>query len=1054
VSAEIRVLLVDDHAMLRKGMAVLLDDEPDIEVVGEADDGEKAVEQTLSLKPDVVIMDITMPRLNGIEATRRILTECPESKIIALSIHSSKRFVDDMLNAGASGYLLKESVPEELIHGIRVVMRNEMFLSSAITGTVVGSYVEAMSDNGLETDVGIMQTKLHAPPIPPDMVSRPRLLERLDAGRERPLTLISAGPGYGKCVLASSWLQTSEWRGAWVSLDESDNDLRHFLRYFVAAVQSIFPDACEETLELINTPGLPQLPILLAKLSNELGSIDQPFVLVLDDYHQLNVESAVHELINQLLAHPPIPLHLMILTRYDPPLELVTLRARDQLTEIRAQDLAFDELETQELLEKTLAFTASSEAISNLQQEVEGWAAGLRLVSLALHEVAKPDEYLKNLHGGIAETRAFLLQEVISRHSPQMQQWLLATCVLERFCPELCDELCASYGTASGGEFTSADFIAKLLDKNLFTIPLDTQGEWFRYHKLFQDLLREQLKISKSPAEIATLHSRASQWFESQDLIDEAIHHALAMEDVERAAQLVERNARVAMNKDKWYVVVKWLNQLPAAVVEERPELLLATALMYFFHMKAVAIEPLLDRIDELMGGDPMTHDFSGEVATFRGFLAFYRDDTDRALSYLEHAMGRVSATDLQYRSVAEGHFLIAQQMAGKIEQVTRDTLGRLKNQTALSPQAQAVPLFGLVYIHYLAADLKGVARYNERQREIAEEHGLKNALAWCDYLEGLSCLQRNELDEAIRFLEVARDGRNFHVRRAAVDALGALALAYQLNREPDRAAETMKSLAGFAAHHGPRFKRLADSYAARLALMQERPEVAIRWLNANTKLPPRPEMLVTWLEASFLTKCRALIAEGSAASLQKAERRLQEYAELNEAQHNSLQLIGILALQAVACEKQGKGEEATIHLQRALTLGSPGGFIFPFVELGQPMVDMLRGLPEQGANTEHIEKILFAFENAKNKAAIAARASPSGQLLSDSLTNRELEILQLLAQRLQNKEIAARLFVSSETVKTHLKHLYQKLAVGNRREAAAKAMEILSSREQDTSQS
>jgi len=1053
MSGEIRVLLVDDHSMLRKGMVMLLEDEPGIAVVGEAEDGEVAIEQALTLKPDVVIMDITMPRLNGIEATQKILSECPDSKVIALSIHSSKRFVDDMLNAGASGYLLKESVPEELIQGIRVVMRSEMFLSSAITGTVVESYVEAMSGDDPEMDVGILETKLHMPPNPPDLVSRPRLLERLDGGRVRPLTLVSAGPGYGKCVLASSWLRKSDWPGAWLSLDESENDLRQFLRYFVTAVKSIFPDACEQTLSLVNMPRLPPLPILLAKLSNELGMIDQPFILVLDDYHLLSAQSVAHELIQQLLARPPIPLHLVILSRHDPPLELVALRAHDQLTEIRAQELSFDELETQELLEKTLAFKASSEAIENLQNEVEGWPAGLRLVSLALQKVKQPDEYLKNLHGGIAQTRAFLIKEVVSHHSPQMREWLLTTSILERFCPELCDALCVVDSHTGGIDFNSSEFIAKLLDKNLFTVPLDTQNEWFRYHRMFRELLKEQLGSSRSVNEIAALHSRASQWFESQDLIDEAIHHALAMENFERAVQLVETNARSKMNEDECSDVKKWLDRLPIEVVRERPELLLAQALMYFFQMKTAAIQPLLDRIDELMGGDPMTHDFSGEVAAFRGMIALYKGDRAHTLSYLEHAMVRVRATDLQYRSVAEGHFLIAQQMAGQIEKATREAIGRAKTQAALNPQAEAIPLFGLVFIHYLNADLAGAAGHNARQREIAKAHGLKNLLAWCDYFEGLFYLQRGELDEAIRFLGAVREGGNFHVWRAAVDALGALALAYQANCEPKRADSVLRSVARFATHAGPRFKRLAASYAARLALMQGRPEEAVRWMKANAKHPLRPEMLHNWLETKGLTHCRALIAEGSAASLQKAEKRLQEYANRNEAQHNSLQLIGIQVLQSITSEKQGKGEEAAIHLNRALALSRPGGFIFPFLEPGQPMADMLRNLPKQDVNDELIEQILFVFENTENKLAITANPNPSSQLLSESLTNRELEILKLLAQRLQNKEIAARLFVSTETVKSHLKNLYQKLAVSNRREAAAKSMEILSSLGQDTSQ-
>lgn len=1055
MSDEIRVLLVDDHAMLRRGMALLLREEADMAVVGEAGDGEAAIAQTLALKPDVLVMDISMPKLNGIDATQKILAECPDSKIIALSIHSSKHFVDGMLNAGAAGYLLKESLPEELIQSIRAVMRGEMYLSSAITSTVVLGYVESMPGelavDSPAVDVGIIQTKLHPPPIPPDLVLRPRLLERLDTGRVRPLILVSAGAGYGKCVLIRSWLDTCDWPNAWVSLDERDNDLRQFLRYLVAAVHTMFPGKCEQTLGLIQTPRLPTLPILLATLSNELGTIDKPFILVLDNYHHIGAGSPVHDLIQQLLAHPPIPMHLAILTRRDPPLELVTLRGHGQITEIRTQDLSFDQSEARAFLEKSASFTVSDEAMSNLQQQVEGWVVGLRLVSLALQEVEKPNEFLKDLHGGIQQTREFLIEEVIAQRSPQLKEWLLATSILDRFCPELCNAVCSVEDSDGGVEFDGNEFIAELLINNLFTIPLDNQGAWFRYHNLFQELLSEQLRRTNSADEIAALHSRASQWFESQDLIDEAFDHALAMEDVERAAQLVERHARAVMNNDKWYIVEKWLSKLPEAVVQERPELLLASALMYFFNMEPAAIPPVLDRIDQLMGGDPKTHDLSGEVATFRGFLSFYQGDIARTLTYLKHAMDRVHVADIQYRRIAEVHFLIARQMEGQREQVTEIAAEWLTPRSTLKPQSESILLFGLAYIHYLDGDLAGAARYIARKRNIAKVHGLANAVAWCDYLEGLSCLRRGKLDEAIQFLEDTRDKGNFHVRRTTIDAMGALALAYQARQEPDRADQTMRALDQFANNLGTLFQPLADSYAVRLALMQERPEVAVRWLKARA--PPPAETLLIWLEAPFVTRCRALIAVGSTAALRETEKKLQEYAEKNEAQHNFLQLIGIVVLQAIACEKQGKARQAAFHLKRALTLGRPSGFIFPFTELGQTMRDMLRNLPETDANVEFVKQILLAFENADNKVAVAVRPIPSGKQPSEPLTNRELDILALLAQHLQNKEIAARLFVSSETVKTHLKHLFQKLAVTNRRDAAAKAVETISSYEQDLTQ-
>jgi LuxR family maltose regulon positive regulatory protein len=139
------VLLVDDHALMRRGLRTLLEEEKGLRVVGEAGDGREALEKVRTLSPDVVVMDITMPHLDGIEATRGILTESPETKVIALSIHGGKRFVENMLQAGAAGYVLKDSVPEELVDAVRTVLRGEKYLSVSVTGLVVSQYVDLLA---------------------------------------------------------------------------------------------------------------------------------------------------------------------------------------------------------------------------------------------------------------------------------------------------------------------------------------------------------------------------------------------------------------------------------------------------------------------------------------------------------------------------------------------------------------------------------------------------------------------------------------------------------------------------------------------------------------------------------------------------------------------------------------------------------------------------------------------------------------------------------------------------------------------------------------------
>ncbi|MCC6337044.1 MAG: response regulator transcription factor [Myxococcales bacterium] len=135
------ILLVDDHQMLRDGLRAVLAQEPDLHVAGEAADGRAALDACGSLHPDVVVMDVAMPGLNGIEATRLLTARAPRSKVVALSMNADRRYVQAMFEAGAWAYLLKSSASDELIRAIRAVARDEKYVSPAVAGTVVEALV-------------------------------------------------------------------------------------------------------------------------------------------------------------------------------------------------------------------------------------------------------------------------------------------------------------------------------------------------------------------------------------------------------------------------------------------------------------------------------------------------------------------------------------------------------------------------------------------------------------------------------------------------------------------------------------------------------------------------------------------------------------------------------------------------------------------------------------------------------------------------------------------------------------------------------------------------
>ena len=147
--AKLRIYLADDHAVVRAGLKALINAQPDMDVSGEAGDGRTACEQIPELQPDVVVMDVSMPGVNGAQATAKLKQVCPEIKVLALTVHEDKGYLRLLLEAGASGYVLKRSAAEELIHAIRTVAAGGVYLDPLLAGKVVGSFVGPQAKKGV-----------------------------------------------------------------------------------------------------------------------------------------------------------------------------------------------------------------------------------------------------------------------------------------------------------------------------------------------------------------------------------------------------------------------------------------------------------------------------------------------------------------------------------------------------------------------------------------------------------------------------------------------------------------------------------------------------------------------------------------------------------------------------------------------------------------------------------------------------------------------------------------------------------------------------------------
>jgi len=286
----------------------------------------------------------------------------------------------------------------------------------------------------------VLHTKLYIPPVRPELVPRPRLVERLNAGLDRKLTLVSAPAGLGKTTLLSEWVRGCGWPVAWLSLDEGANDPARFLAYFVVTLQTIEANVGEGVLSAFQTPQPPLIETVLTALINEIAAMPHHFALVLDDYHLIEAQP-IHSALAFLLNHLPPQMHLIIAGRADPPLPLARLRGRGQLTELREDDLRFTLDEATAFLNQVMGLALSDQDIAALESRTEGWIVGLQLAALSMRGRHDVGQFVESFTGSHRYVLDYLIEEVFQQQSADVQDFLLKTSILDRFTAPLCDAL-------------------------------------------------------------------------------------------------------------------------------------------------------------------------------------------------------------------------------------------------------------------------------------------------------------------------------------------------------------------------------------------------------------------------------------------------------------------------------------------------------------------------------------------------------------------------------------------------------------------------------------
>ncbi len=886
--------------------------------------------------------------------------------------------------------------------------------------------------------VSINRTKLYQPSVGADYVSRGELETRLEENSGLALTLVCAPAGYGKSALISHWLNSSESRSAWLSLDESDAETRVFLTYFVTALRSIVTEACKETFATIHAESLPPLSLIATQLCNDLDELDKRLILVLDDYHRI-ANPDIDFLIGSLLERPSRNLHLVILSRRDPALALASLRAYSLLNEIRMRDLKFSSEDTLAYIAQTVDFPLQAINIQGLQNHTEGWPVGVRLAALALKHQDNVEEYLNNFGRNSRPLQEFLISEVLSVQSAAVQDCLLNISILDRFNAELCDAVCSEKASGEYLPENGEEFIELLQNSSLFCISLDDSDQWFRFHHLFGDLLQKQLEERCGSEKIFGLHKKASRWFASNGYVEEAIHHALAGKDVAAAAEIVGAARHQLMNGDNWLRLDRWLDLFTHEVIQQQVQLILLRCWLDMYHWYRIDyLVKDLEQAEVLLQSETLEPSkvavLKAEVAAIRSNLAYWILEPESGAILANQALRDSPDEHECVRSTALFGLGGINQMLGDSPQSEKIIWEHMEDGRFKSPSSRARLLLPLCLTYWPDADTNKLLKTASGMMQLGIEHELPWSQSYAHYFTGLVHYEKNELDEAVTQLKAIVENPYRYPIHNVTHSAFLLSLCYQAMGLVDRAREIADAIEKHTFECGNRmFIALSEAFQADLDLRQGYIAQAEHWVESF--VPPAPHALQRFYNAE-LTSVRIMIALNTPESRAAAADQLEVLHQLVVQIHHKRLKIDVLGLKALLAESEGKTDEAIGLLREAVALGQPGQIIRPLADLGTGLIKLLNRLDLSEEGLLYVGKIISVLNDSDGNSSPQSASGMS----TEALSGRELEILSLFAGNQSNREIAEMLFISPGTVKRHAHNIYGKLAVNNRHDAVSKS--------------
>lgn len=959
-----------------------------------------------------------------------------QGKLTSRYLGKSETLTLERLNAIAMALAAATAPTEVVVSAPAPAWMSPVFSSQRSPETTPISY-----------DRSLLITKSFIPPPISTLVARPRLIARLAAGVRHPLTLVTAPAGWGKTTLLSAW-SADPTRGdspvAWISLEEPMNDPVCFWTYLVAALNTVYVGVGDRALTLLCSPQTPPIETVLTMLVNDLAILPLETVLILDDYHVIEAP-AIHHGLSFLLDHLPPRLHLVIASRSDPPLSLPRLLVHGRLTELRASELRFTSEEAAAFLTQVMGLSLTVEQIEALETHTEGWIAGLHLAALAMRDRTDRESFIATFTGNNRYVMDYLVEEVLQQQPERIQNFLLRTALLDRLNGPLCDALL--------GTDDSQETLEQLERANLFLVPLDEERRWYRYHHLFADVLRSRIQQSQ-PAMIQEIHRSASAWYEQNGMLVDAVQHALLASDMERARRVIERIGLPLIVWGRIQTILDWFRVLPDEVVRPSARLCLLQATMLSLTKQVVAAEARLQdaeaHVQEETAADQAPV-ILGWATVIRATIVRYSGDFARSMALARQALDLLPEAEQLLRASAlidlTAAYLVSGNVAAESEHAITGALATIYASGNTSAVLRGLVL--LAHLHVLQGKLHQAAVILEQTGQLVPGHeDLRGLIDSSFYYFCLGDLLRewNQLDEAERHL---MQGIKLLQGPLTLDAdiltFGAIALArlYQARGNYKSALMTLDELAEQAriCHFVPHLHARGAAVRVEIELAAGNVASPALWAGASGLSPTDA---VNYLqEREYLTLARVRIAQGRGNSipplLSEVLGLLERLLEDAEAKARKGSVLEILMLRALALDAQGDRTGALAALERALMLAEPEGYIRLFADEGLPMVALLR--QAYGIAPDYVATLLQACGEPSERSSLLHAPRPSP--LVEPLTEREREVLRLLAAGASNREIAHRLVVSVGTAKKHVSNICGKLGAASRTQALARAREF-----------